>query len=52
MLRVSRLVDPRHGTRVAWRARYSLVGKFGGYLAGSPVPVVCQVDLDDFLFIV
>ena len=32
--------------------RYSLVSKFGSYLARSSVPIVGLVDLDDLLFIV
>ena len=32
--------------------RYSLVSQFGGNLAGRPVPVVGNVDLDDLLLVV
>jgi len=32
--------------------KYLLIGQFGSYLAGSSVPVVRDVDFDDFLLII
>jgi hypothetical protein len=42
-----------HGTLVIQKETTDLlVGQFGGNLAGCPVPIVGDVDLDDLLFVV